>query len=215
VENVQWQNFAPIYTIARPSPLLSQLPEVQDLLAGDTVNEAESHKVTELRQRLTSLTESDQHRLLLDLVSTHAAVVLGRPPHSSLGPDTDFKSIGFTSLTAVELRNHLAADTGLSLPTALVYDYPHPTALARYLRKQLVPDGDGEAEIRTAIASIPLATLRGAGLMQTLLSLAAAGGKPAAVNGEDTLNAIDAADTDDLVRIAAARLNLELSKYGD
>ncbi len=35
------------------------------------------------------------------------------------------------------MRNRLAADTGLTLPTVLVFDQPTPTAVARFVDDRL------------------------------------------------------------------------------
>ncbi|WP_116210214.1 type I polyketide synthase [Streptomyces olivoreticuli] len=87
--------------------------------------------------RLALLSAAEQLRLLVDAVRTHAAEVLGRTDPEALRGDATFKQLGLDSLTAVELRNRLAADTGLRLPTALVFRYPTPTAVAGHLRERL------------------------------------------------------------------------------
>ncbi|QTE02384.1 Erythronolide synthase, modules 3 and 4 [Streptomyces cyanogenus] len=96
-----------------------------------------------LAGRLAGLTPAEQETLLLDLVRTHVATVLGHTGPEKVKADKAFKDAGFDSLTAVQLRNRLRDTTRLSLPATLVYDYPTPLALARFLRDELAgPSGD-------------------------------------------------------------------------
>ena len=56
-----------------------------------------------------------------------------------LAPETSFRDAGIDSMLAIELRNKLAADTGLSLSSSLIFDYPNPADLARHLMTKLFP----------------------------------------------------------------------------
>ncbi|XHL86344.1 SDR family NAD(P)-dependent oxidoreductase [Streptomyces niveus] len=88
-------------------------------------------------ERFTSLPDADRHRRLLDLVTQHAGAVLGHPDPSLLATDPEFRSLGFDSVTSVEMSGRLTAATGLRLPASAVFDHPTPSALAHHLAERL------------------------------------------------------------------------------
>ncbi|MCV7443169.1 type I polyketide synthase [Mycobacterium paraense] len=133
-----------------------------------------------LLQRLEGLPEDEQQEVLLDLVRSNIATVLGNSSPESIHPDRAFQELGFDSLTAVEMRNRLKSATGLALSPTLIFDYPNSAALAGYMYRELVGSSEqqapaaapGEAEIQRVVGSIPVKRLRQAGVLELLLALA-------------------------------------------
>ncbi|MFG2848922.1 SDR family NAD(P)-dependent oxidoreductase, partial [Kitasatospora sp. NPDC048296] len=142
--DVDWPRYASAQGAGQIQRVLSDLPELQQELS------AEADSVTEpgsaLRQRLTALSEPEQNRVLLELVRTQAALVLGHPSPEGVLPGRAFKELGFDSLAAVQLRKRLTGATGLALPATLVFDYPTPTELAQYLRLEMSQSGPSEVD---------------------------------------------------------------------
>ncbi|WP_146060547.1 type I polyketide synthase, partial [Amycolatopsis sp. CA-128772] len=128
IADVDWTVFGPAFTAARPSPLLAELVAP----AGPAAVEFTAAGV-------------------LNLVREHVAAVLGHPSAAAVDRGRAFSDLGFTSLSAVELRNRLRAATGLDLPATLTYDHPDPAALARHLHTLL--SGQSTALVSAQVAA--------------------------------------------------------------
>ncbi|WP_327259563.1 type I polyketide synthase [Streptomyces sp. NBC_01240] len=143
VADVNWTRFAAAFTLLRPSPLLSDLPEAAEAAnPGADTGGGSGAGGAGLRDLLAGFPVAEHQRILLDLVQTAVANVLQYPDPQAVDPGRAFKDLGFTSLTAVELRDLLVERTGLRLPATLVFDYPVPLALAQYLIGQLLGEAD-------------------------------------------------------------------------
>ncbi|MEU8385444.1 type I polyketide synthase, partial [Streptosporangium sp. NPDC048865] len=101
----------------------------------------------ELVRRLAGLEEAEQVRLMVELVRTQVASVLGHDSLDAIQPGREFRELGLDSLTTVELRNRLNAVTGLSLPTTVVFDYPTPASLAEHLLEEIAPGANTAVEL--------------------------------------------------------------------
>ncbi|GGL01562.1 hypothetical protein GCM10010126_71010 [Planomonospora parontospora] len=135
VADFDWPRFTPAYTLARPRPLLNDLPDVREVLDGS--GSGGTADATSPVARLASLPEAEQRRELLDLVRTHVAALLGYDDPAEVDAGRAFDDLGFDSVAAVDLRTRLNAATGKNLPSTMVFDHTTPTALAEYLRSKL------------------------------------------------------------------------------
>ncbi|MFB8173840.1 SDR family NAD(P)-dependent oxidoreductase, partial [Kitasatospora purpeofusca] len=142
VADVDWRRFT---TGMGPwsAALLDGIPDpaaarpVQDTAAPSAAREG-GGSADVLRQRIAVLPRhEDRVRTLTELVRTHAATVLRHPDVDTVQPGKAFSALGFDSLTAVELRNRLAAATGLALPATVLFDHPTASALADRLLADL------------------------------------------------------------------------------
>jgi polyketide synthase 12 len=122
----------------------------------DSLSAAKSKSA--LAHRLHGLSEAQQHAVLLDLVRSHIATVLGNTSAEAIDPDKAFQELGFDSLTAVEMRNRLKTATGLALSPTLIFDYPTPNGLASYMRTELagVPQEIKHASVVRATDDDPI-----------------------------------------------------------
>ncbi|MFJ3714175.1 type I polyketide synthase [Streptomyces sp. NPDC090053] len=98
-----------------------------------------------LRRQLAAQSADEQHSMLLEMIGRRAAMVLDQPRTQAMNEDLAFRDLGFTSLTAVELRQALEEETGLRLAATLVFDYPTPRALIAHLRAELLGESPASA----------------------------------------------------------------------
>ncbi|WP_430792075.1 type I polyketide synthase, partial [Actinoplanes sp. G11-F43] len=156
VSGFDWPRFVPTYTLYRPSPLLSDLPEVRAVLAAETTAEIGGPAETrgsELAVRLRAMPEAEQRQWLTGMVREHAATVLGHESAEAVPPQRAFKDLGFDSAGAVELRNLLSSAAGVRLPSTLVFDYPNAVALAEFIRAELLGSGESDSTVRVVAAA--------------------------------------------------------------
>ncbi|MER7469048.1 beta-ketoacyl synthase N-terminal-like domain-containing protein, partial [Streptomyces sp. NPDC097981] len=158
VADIAWDRFSAIVAGVRPNPLVGDFvtggPEDTAAAAGQGTVVTGADVAGAAFAKLAELPRAEQERELLSLVRTHVAAVLGHDGSDAVGAERAFKELGFDSLTAVDLRNRLGAATALRLPTTLVYDYPTSSALAEYLREELVGSAPkADAPQRAAVSA--------------------------------------------------------------
>ncbi|MFJ4672332.1 type I polyketide synthase [Kitasatospora purpeofusca] len=139
-----WLESVPVTTTpAGDSPMATETEP-------DTVVEEAPGAV--LARRLAEADPGERPAVLVEVIRTEVAAVLGHEDTGEIGADAVFFDIGFVSLTAVELRNRLQNVTGLELPALLAFDQPTPERLAGHLLSLLdgtALDGTAPAEQRT------------------------------------------------------------------
>ncbi|SEF36329.1 Acyl transferase domain-containing protein [Amycolatopsis pretoriensis] len=165
--------------------------------AQDAAEDTES-----LAKKLAGLAANKRVPMVLTLVRTHAAALLGHAGPEAVEPDRSFNEVGFDSLSATGFRNKLSLVTGLKLPVSLIFDYPTPRILSEFLVGELAPAEEAVPEeavteqgVRDALAGIPLEKLRAAGLLDGLLELA---GVRLAEEITEEPEAVEEASIDDL-----------------
>ena len=156
----------------------------------------------------TALPVADGPAAVLELVQRHAAAVLGYSQPATLRVDRALRDLGMDSVTAVELRDRLGRAVEERLAATVAFDHPSVRSLASHLETLLfggLAEEDDDTRIRQVLQLIPLSRLRGAGLLDTLLSLAeeAAGTDRPAVTPDE----IDDLDGEDLLRLALGGQN--------
>ncbi|MFJ2116330.1 beta-ketoacyl synthase N-terminal-like domain-containing protein, partial [Streptomyces sp. NPDC087850] len=152
--DVDWDTYYPVFTSGRPTRLFDQVPEVARQLSLLEAEFGVHAGSGDLAARMRGLSAEEQEGLLLRLVRTEAAAVLGHGSPEAFPERRAFRDVGFDSVTAVDLRNRMVAATGLTLPTTMVFDHPNCLALAGFLKSVVLgTDRAGAVDAHTGSGS--------------------------------------------------------------
>ncbi|WP_312876832.1 SDR family NAD(P)-dependent oxidoreductase [Streptomyces bohaiensis] len=111
-------------------------------------------------EEVRAVPPAERQRKVLDLVTSLLARVLGHADARRIRPQQPFTELGLDSLTGVELRNQLAAASGLRLPATLVFDHPTPQAIATLLATELFGEQAADGAVEGAAPRDPAAPVR-------------------------------------------------------
>ncbi|MFE6975982.1 type I polyketide synthase [Streptomyces sp. NPDC057682] len=199
VADMDWERFVPSVTALRANRFWDEVaPHRPEPVAAGSGG---------LGERLAGLSDVARRALVTDVVRGRVAAVLGFADPAAVEVSRAFKDLGFDSLTAVELRNALTAETGLKLPSTLAFDHPTTLALTDFLLGELAGYAGGEVRdlaaeldrIETALLALPPAEharLRVASRLQQLMKRL--DGAPSDPDAADLSAKIEAATSDDI-----------------
>jgi acyl carrier protein len=167
----------------------------------ETVTARQAPVVVDLAGRLARTDRDSAASIVRNLVRAHVAAALGHGTAAAVGVDVAFSELGLDSLTGVDLRNSLSAETGLRLPATLVFNSPTVNGLSDYLLRELAPAPD--QVLRDALdqvtAHLGRADARADERDRVLAMLkAAAAGLGQPPDGEDSLAAVDLTSDEDI-----------------
>src|SRR5439155_6635179 len=116
-------------------------------LAGDDASHTDtdpSIPESEFGKALRECPPERRRELLADHIGALASDVMGRSPTETLDPAAGFFQLGMDSLMSVTLQRGLGASLGITLPAAVIYEYPTLSRLTDALCERMgyVPAAD-------------------------------------------------------------------------
>ncbi|MBM7846731.1 beta-ketoacyl reductase, partial [Herpetosiphon giganteus] len=159
VFQINWAEFAKASSSRSKAPLLKAL--LQTGSAEATSNQSASRRYL---LGLAAYQRTEQFELFIDAQLRKSLRLDDQQP---IDPHQGLFTLGFDSLTSLELTNRLSVELGLALPPTLTFDYGTPKILTNYLFERLfgssatpeTPEASPESERKVAIQELSEADL--------------------------------------------------------
>nr|BAQ21948.1 putative type I polyketide synthase [Streptomyces versipellis] len=143
VADVDWPSLVALLGAEGGRPF-EKVPEVRRLLRGGP--DAGAGRVS---ARLDGVPAEERMGVLLDIIRTDVAELLGHESAEGIGADEDFTDLGLSSFSALELTNRLRA-AGVEVTPNVIFEY---ATAARLARRLVDGAGDGVPESLVPVGS--------------------------------------------------------------
>jgi myxalamid-type polyketide synthase MxaB len=153
---VDWSSF---FRMERPEWRESFFAQVTHSEAAGPIATSQPSGPPVIESILAAPSQRKRHQLLTDHVRTLVAKMLGLDAGAALRDSEPLRDVGFDSLMAVELRNHLRSTLKLTkaLPATLAFDYPSIVDIAGFL-STVIPNFNLANSGDRPVASYPVET---------------------------------------------------------
>ncbi len=210
--------------VLRARAQAAELPPIlADLIRASRSQQAQRERAP-LSERLQGVPLEERRRIVLQLVRSEVAAVLGYSSPNAIDVRRALKDLGFDSLLAVELRNRLNTATNTQLPATLAFEHPTPEAMASYLleeiyvprREPMAVKGVDLEELQLTLSAITAEQARRFGVVERLrniLSTWEAADEPS--DGERSVNDdLDSATDDEMFELIDRELGVGVNLEG-
>jgi NAD(P)-dependent dehydrogenase (short-subunit alcohol dehydrogenase family)/SAM-dependent methyltransferase/acyl carrier protein len=164
-----WATYLAAFRPGSRQPLLSHLARESGSRAPGA-----ARGTTGILQRIDAALPRERRAVLADFIRTMVSKVLGNVSDTTTRSDQPFQELGLDSLMALEFRNALQDEFGITLPSTLALNFPTIDTLTGYLATRLLTETvsaqpESGADHRPALpADSSVAAVAGNGLQGVL-----------------------------------------------
>ncbi|MCZ4351948.1 SDR family NAD(P)-dependent oxidoreductase [Roseovarius aestuarii] len=135
-----WPRFLDVFAPGQAPALVEPLAARHRQAGAVTVGAPLASSAPSAPERAQATLGITSQTALADLIRRTAAQVLGLGPDAQIAARQALRDLGLDSLMAVDLRNRLARELDLTLPSTLLFDYPSVAALVDHLAPQVLAE---------------------------------------------------------------------------